>query len=642
MKKLILTLAFATMGFVGTYAIKANPSPITIIQQSDGSQITVMQHGDEDASWYTTMDGVLLVQVGANYYVAQVEADGSLKATPQLAHEAGKRSLTEQKVVAQQDKTKFYDNAEEMMAEGKANGGIGTYAPPYLTHMGKPKVLVVLVEFPDCKFQARDNDAKNIFNYVLNGRKDNSIPVPSAYTEHYFKSKSYSGVGQYFEDMSQGLFIPQFDVVGPVEVSKSYTYYGADNTRKKDVNLTEMAIEACEKVKDQVDFSLYDNDGDHVVDLIYFIYAGYGQHESGNPAETIWAKCVTPLSPIATYNGYSIQRYGVNNEINGTVKLNASLEHPYLNGIGVFVHEFSHALGFPDLYAITPTNGESVDNQAMENWDIMDGGAYLNRSYYPAPYSPWELESTQWVAPTSTLNTAQQVSLPAMTATQLPYLKIEGDNGEYLLLQNIQNEGWWKAMPTHGLLIQRIDYPYNQVNIGDRPNQRELGKPAITIVPADGELISSYYPYYTEYQNIYKLYQDAQKKWASMEKGEEKDKLEQQCKDYYNQLVALRDKYNNSYLGDTYPGSGNVTEIKSIQLNGSVLNKPIYNIKEDGGVITFDFLEDFTSGINHPTIDQDANEDGRIFTLDGRYLGTDASHLSKGVYIIGKKKVIIK
>ena len=41
-------------------------------------------------------------------------------------------------------------------------------------------------------------------------------------------------------------------------------------------------------------------------------------------------------------------------------------------------------------------------------------------------------------------------------------------------------------------------------------------------------------------------------------------------------------------------------------------------------------------------IQQNQEKNTRIFTLDGRYLGTDVSQLTKGVYLIGKKKVIIK
>ena len=51
---------------------------------------------------------------------------------------------------------------------------------------------------------------------------------------------------------------------------------------------------------------------------------------------------------------------------------------------------------------------------------------------------------------------------------------------------------------------------------------------------------------------------------------------------------------------------------------------------------------DNTTGIK--TIDSTVRTDApmRIFTLDGRYMGNDVSLLSKGIYIVGRKKVIIK
>ena len=100
--------------------------------------------------------------------------------------------------------------------------------------------------------------------------------------------------------------------------------------------------------------------------------------------------------------------------------------------------------------------------------------------------------------------------------------------------------------------------------------------------------------------------------------------------------------YNLSIKGDPFPGTKNVTELLSVELNNSTLEKPFYNIKEIDGVITFDYLKDYTTDIDSPVIQQNQEKDTRIFSLDGRYLGTDASQLTKGVYIIGKKKVIIK
>ena len=139
----------------------------------------------------------------------------------------------------------------------------------------------------------------------------------------------------------------------------------------------------------------------------------------------------------------------------------------------------------------------------------------------------------------------------------------------------------------------------------DYPNNT-LGKPKVTIVPADGYIISDY------------------------TKGDGKQWTEAQ--------------YNASLAGDPYPGSQNVTELLSITLNKSIMEKPFYNIAEDkeAGIVTLDYLKDFSTDIASPIINVDGEKDAHIYTLDGRNLGTDIQHLSKGIYIINKKKVVIK
>ena len=78
------------------------------------------------------------------------------------------------------------------------------------------------------------------------------------------------------------------------------------------------------------------------------------------------------------------------------------------------------------------------------------------------------------------------------------------------------------------------------------------------------------------------------------------------------------------------------------KLNNTTLTNLLYNIKETNGVITFDYLEDYATGIDQTLADKDTEKNQSIFSLDGRYLGNDASKLTKGIYIIGKKKVVIK
>lgn len=63
MKKILLSIAFALLGISSSFAAKAYPGPINVIQ-SDGTTLTVYLHGDENFSWSSASDGTLLVQVG--------------------------------------------------------------------------------------------------------------------------------------------------------------------------------------------------------------------------------------------------------------------------------------------------------------------------------------------------------------------------------------------------------------------------------------------------------------------------------------------------------------------------------------------------------------------------------------------------
>ena len=602
MKKILLSIAFALMGIASGFAAKAHTA-LTTITQSDGSQLTIRLHGDEHFSWYSTADDVLLVQVGSNYYVAQVEEDGTLKATPQLAHNAGERGTVEEQVINNQNKEKFLNllNAEPQ-ALAKP---IGTVTPAYFPHKGSPKALVILVEFQDVKFKTSDPVAT--FTHYLKGADGEA--TPKANNAYVTKGMvNYGSVSQYFKDMSQRKFTPQFDIVGPVTVSKNSAYYGS-NTGGADANFKEMIAEACKNVSTNVNFADYDQDNDGYIDLVYIIYAGYSESFGGNSADCLW-----PKSGSATFNepgtnislklnGKMISRYGINNELNGTPK-NWIDGKPLLNGIGLFCHEFSHTMGLPDLY---PTvEASRVDNQNPEYWDLMDGGEYTYSGYFPTPYSPWEMDVMDWTAPIELGDEAKQVNLDSYANSRTAY-KINGENDEYLLIQNIQTEGWWsgitQAFKTTGMLVWRIDYPYTTVSLDNRLNN-EISKPNVMIVPADGYVISDY------------NHGDGQK-WTDKE-------------------------YKESLQGDPFPGTANKTELLSVTLNNSTLKKPFYNIKEADGVITFDYLKDYATGIDSPVIQQNQEKDTRIFTLDGRYLGTDVSQLTKGVYIIGKKKVIIK
>lgn len=595
MKKFLLSITFALMGIVSGFAAKAY-SGIVTVTQSDGTELNVRIYGDEHFNWLTTEDGVLLVKEGNNYYIAETTSYGTLKATNYIAHNANKRLPAEIKAIKKQDLSFFRSYAIQKASPAKAMG-TGNSGVKYFPHSGSPKALVILVEFSDTPFQSGEK-AKNVFEHFLKGKAEDNLPdgyeaYTGSYKNDYLRNKG--SVADYFYDMSKGTYTPQFDVVGPYKLNQPSLYYG----KGENDNTYALVSDACKAADKDVDFSRYDADGDGMVDLVYIIYAGYPASMSGNPND-IWPKSGT--GGFGTYDGKKVSRFGIHAELNFGLELNQKNGF-LLSGIGLFCHEFSHTLGLPDLY---PTvDASKVDNQNPEMWDLMDGGEYTyNGGYCPTPYSPWEMDAMGWATPIELSDEKQTVTLKSYGKERVAY-KIKGENNEYLLLQNIQIGGWWTGVALvykTGMLVWRIDYNNEDVNLFDNPNNT-LGKPKVMIVPADGYVISDY------------NHGDG-KQWTD-------------------------DQYKESLQGDPFPGATNKTELLSVVLNNSTLEKPIYNIKEENGVITFDYLDNI-SAIQLPSVDETDMTTKQIFSLDGRYLGNDASKLTKGIYIIGKKKVVIK
>lgn len=65
-----------------------------------------------------------------------------------------------------------------------------------------------------------------------------------------------------------------------------------------------------------------------------------------------------------------------------------------INGIGTICHEFSHCLGYPDLY---DTNYGG--NFGMGSFDLMCSGSYNGESFCPPNYSAYEKWIAGWITP---------------------------------------------------------------------------------------------------------------------------------------------------------------------------------------------------------------------------------------------------
>lgn len=617
MKKTVLIL-ITLLCHLASHASKGWPYPITV-SQPDGTQLTVRINGDADFNWVSTLDGVVLKQEGNGYFVANIDTNGTLSSSGTLAHDADKRSPAEQSLCKKQDVKAFLtvNTRPERLATTRGFGGKGSTS--FFPHTGSPRAIVLLVQFANRPFKVQPRKA---FNQYLNSMADKHQDFGNA------ENRNTGSVKRYFSDMSGGKFKPQFDLYGPITMPKNVAYYGEGSSSME--RYRELVYDACTMMDDSLDFSKYDADKDGNVDLVYIIYAGYGESVSSIDS-TLWPKafvCGTEIKKDGKY----VRLAGISNELNGRPDGKySSTSGLLINGVGLFCHEFSHCMGLPDFYPTvspqwTTANGkqdfDAYDNQGMEEWDVMDNGIYLYNGYSPTAYTAWEREKMGWLT-IETLTREGKVELKSIDQGGKAY-RIKNDKNtsgnEYYIVENIQAKGWNYKLPASGMMVSHVEYvpwAFSVFHGGDNSVNNIKKHPRMTIVPADGYLPSSY----------------------------------RKVSDNSNLTAPYMKKkqYDEQLAGDLYPGKNNINRLTDAQnmvnyapWTGGMLNKPIYNIALKNGIVTFDFLKDQTStGIELPESATDSSNEEKIYTIDGRYVGTNLNALPKGVYIKGKKKVVV-
>ena len=205
-----------------------------------------------------------------------------------------------------------------------------------------------------------------------------------------------------------------------------------------------------------VNFGDYDLDNNNYIDMVYFIFAGYGSYMQGNNYKYIWPHANDfsglPLSYGLRWDGKKFGRYACSVEIQDLESLAAS--HQYLDGIGTICHEFSHVLGLADHYDTDyAENGQSND---PGGWDIMADGADYNYALTPVGYNAFERHVLGFVEP-QVLTEAGSYSLGNFATDNEAFILKTGSTEDDFYLENRQKTGWDAHLPGHGLLVWRAD-----------------------------------------------------------------------------------------------------------------------------------------------------------------------------------------
>lgn len=581
MKKLYLMLSM-----LFAFGAAANAVPAKKLQKvitlTNGTQVSVELRGDEYLSWWEGTDGTAYRATADDVVFEAFDLEAQKPAA------AARRARAEQGRVARLARVKnSLKGADDKMR------GLGG---DHITYKGVKKGLVVLVDFKNKKFA--DGHDLEYYKNVING-KDFSD-----------EEEGYVGsVRDYFLAQSNGQFELDFDVVGPVTMSKNSGYYGNDGAYQKDEKVYEMIKEACDGIQDKVNLKDYDWDGDGEADQVFFLYAGLGQASGGSPG-TIWPhESELRYWPcgVLSYPTGKINTYACANELQPETQGSSR----YISaGIGTICHEFSHCLGFADMYDTTGGGG-----YGMSVFDVMDQGSYNGNGFVPCNYTAFERIYAGWVEPIELIDPATVKDMKSVSDYGRPFIMYNYKNtNEYFLMENRQNTGWDKGLyGSNGLLIVHVNYvPSRWANNSVNSSAEKIQ--CCTVVNADGSRENTQYS------------------------------LQGDLYPYEVKGVTMNDEFTD----DSEPAA----KLYNKNTDGSsVLGIPITQIKRSKGSISFlvcggddknvidNTFNGVVDGINGVTV-ADKTADNRIYSIDGRYLGTDASALGKGIYVVGGKKIV--
>lgn len=451
------------MGALSAAAVPAKPTPVRYVQP-DGSAVTVQLRGDERHHWYQTVDGYPLVMKRNILFYGETTPDGKVEASRYQATDTDNRGEEVKRLLSTVDRAEVVEamtiqrersprviNEKFARAAARAKSktnapaadptvadvyGKGLFPGAHFPAFGEQKGLVILVEYADVKFSnheiAYGGDVRGYFSEMLNG---------DAFEGH----GATGSARKWFIDNSAGQFVPTFDVFGPVTLEHDMAYYGGNDFYGNDEHPEMMVVEACRQLDPSVDFSQYDRDGDGYVDNVYVFYAGRGEASGGSP-DTVWPHSWNLASAGITMfelDGVVVDRYACSNEWEG--------ESP--DGIGTFVHEFSHVMGLPDIYPTSYTEAFSPGD-----FCVMDHGSYNNDGRTPPNYGIFERNALGWMKPKQlSADVVADITIEPIS-TMDGYVVLTNRSDEFYLIENRQLEGWDSYLPGHGMLVWHIDY----------------------------------------------------------------------------------------------------------------------------------------------------------------------------------------
>ncbi|MBD3351537.1 MAG: M6 family metalloprotease domain-containing protein, partial [Candidatus Lokiarchaeota archaeon] len=329
---------------------------------------------------------------------------------------------------------------------------------------------------------------------LLIGRYSNSA---NSYTKQEIQNKIFENnpdgtMVEYYQEVSAGQLNLSGQVDGWYNAPQEKAFYVGDNNGM-DGGGARFVLDIVKKADPSIDFSQFDYDGDGYVDCVIAIHTG-GDGASGQ--NNIWSHnwsfsaanynypYIMPQAEYTTndpWPGHPGQYIKVNDY---TIQPEEAYDQSLID-IGVFCHEFGHALGLPDLYDY------DYSSNGVGNFCLMAGGCSGGDGIHPEKpvhMCAWAKYELGWISPINITSDRIDVQIPNIEQNPNSVYRIWKDGSietQYFLLENRQRLGFDKYLAGTGLFIWHID-EYILNNFQSRgPNDDENHK-GVDLEEADG------------------------------------------------------------------------------------------------------------------------------------------------------------
>lgn len=297
-----------------------------------------------------------------------------------------------------------------------------------LPSQGDAYLVVFYVDFPDCKYSYEPTDEELMA--MAFGEADTSS---AAYP--------FESMSAFYERSSKGTM--NLD-------GKVFRYTTKENQSAYDTDKVKIAEECYDAFKDSEDFSLYDGDGDGMIDATLFTVPTAAGDDN-------WWPCAGGFGDAE----YRVDGMAIGHIITGNAQVESA--DNYTNFVSSYLHEMGHCMGLPDYYLYYSDDYEGFHGDAGS--ELMDADATTDFSAFSKLMLGWYRENQISVydssagSQTFTLSSAQTddgncVIIPCGDLNSQYF-------SEYFIIEystdtaNNSNPAWWQKTG-NGIRIHHV------------------------------------------------------------------------------------------------------------------------------------------------------------------------------------------